>query len=65
MRARDWPEIRRPRQPYHVGPIRDTTRTDDAGEGEPVEPRRPPHCGPYVVEWQIEDTPSQKEEAYV
>jgi hypothetical protein len=57
MKKRERPSFRRPRHPYAAAPMR-PVKPSEATAGQ--EARSAPRCGPYVVEWQLDDTLSQQ-----
>lgn len=64
MKKKRRPSFQRPRYPYAAVPTHQTKPSDAPGQPEVPEVQRKPRCGPYVVEWQLEDTLCTNKPAY-
>jgi hypothetical protein len=60
MTKRERPSFRRPRSLHAAVPLRHTKPGEGPAEQDLPAGQRKPRCGPYVVEWQLEDTLNQQ-----
>jgi len=64
MKKRERPSFRRPRYPYAAVPTRQVKPSEGPADRELPDVQCRDRGGPYVVEWQLDDSLSTNKPAY-